>query len=168
VAENDAAAGGIAIELVTAPTDEARELIGHLDRALAADYLPEQQHGLAFEAIFRPHVRFFLARLDGDAVGCGGVALFATFAEVKRMFVRAGVRGRGVARALLARLEAEALANGHAWMRLETGTRQPAAIRLYERAGYRRCAAFGDYAMMGPDAIATSLFYEKRLRAGAH
>ena len=36
-------------------------------------------------------------------------------------------------------------------------------MRLYERAGYQRCDAFGDYAEMTPAAIATSVFMEKRL-----
>ena len=55
---------------------------------------------VALDAIFQPHVRFFVARLDGEAVGCGGVALFEGFAEVKRMYVREAARGRGVARVI--------------------------------------------------------------------
>src|SRR5215475_13847294 len=98
----------IRIEAVPVPTDEVVELIGELDQVLSAEYPPEQRHGLAIDAIFQPHVRFFLARLRGTAVGCGGVALFADFAEVKRMYVRDAARGQGVAQALLARLEAVA------------------------------------------------------------
>jgi putative acetyltransferase len=109
------------------------------------------------------HVRFFLARLGGAAVGCGGVALFSDFAEVKRMYVRDIARGRGVAQAMLARFEAEALDAGLALLRLETGVRQVAALRVYERAGFRRCEAFGAYAAMAPQAIATSVFFEKPL-----
>jgi hypothetical protein len=37
---------------------------------------------LDIDAIFQPHIRFFLARLGGEAVGCGGVAFFRDFAEV--------------------------------------------------------------------------------------
>jgi hypothetical protein len=29
--------------------------------------------------VFEPHVRFFIARLGGQAVGCGAVALFADY-----------------------------------------------------------------------------------------
>jgi putative acetyltransferase len=153
----------ILIELAPVATADVRALVGELDRALAAEYPPEQRHGLALDAIFEPHVRFFLARLGGAAVGCGGVALFADFAEVKRMYVRESARGRGVAQAMLARLETEARAAGLALVRLETGERQVAALRLYARAGFRRCAAFGDYAAMAPQTIATSVFLEKRL-----
>ena len=83
----------ITIELVSYATDDVRALIGELDRILAAEYTPEQRHGLALDAIFARGIRFFLARLNGVAVGCGGVAFFADFVEVKRMYVRDVARG---------------------------------------------------------------------------
>jgi putative acetyltransferase len=155
----------ITVEPVQSATDEVRELIGELDRTLAQEYTPEQRHGLSLDAIFQPPVRFFIARLAGDAVGCGGVALFETFAEVKRMYVRESVRGRGIAQALLARIEADVAKSGVELLRLETGSRQVAAVRFYEREGFHACGAFGEYAEMTPEAIATSLFFEKRLTA---
>ena len=153
----------IDIEPVTSATRDVRELIGELDQVLAAEYPPEQRHGLALQALFQPHVSFFVARLNGVAVGCGGVALFDDFAELKRMYVRETARGRGVAQALLARIEAETRVAGLAVLRLETGERQIAALRLYARAGFTPCAAFGDYVALRPEAIATSIFMEKRL-----
>jgi putative acetyltransferase len=151
------------IERIETATDDVRALVHELNRTLAAAYPPEQRHGLALDAIFRPHMRFFLARLNGAAVGCGGVALFADFAEVKRMYVRDAARRQGVAGALLARLEEEARDAGLSWLRLETGEHQIAAIKLYAQAGFRRRAAFGDYARMAPRSIATSVFFEKRI-----
>jgi putative acetyltransferase len=153
----------VEIEIAHTPTDDVRLLIGELETVLAAEYPPEQRHGLSLDAIFQPHVRFFVARRHGAAVGCGGVALFADFAEVKRMYVRDAARGTGVADAILARLEAEVRGVGLSVLRLETGDRQLAAMRLYARAGYRQCPAFGDYATMAPQAIATSVFFEKRV-----
>jgi len=143
------------IRIKSAPvaTHEVRTLIAELDRVLSAEYPPEQRHGLELEAIFQPHVRLFVARLNGEAVGCGGVALFADFAEVKRMYVRDDARGKGVAQALLARIEMEVRAARLAVLRLETGERQEAAIRLYMRAGFRRCPAFGAYAEMAAEAV---------------
>ena len=158
-------ADNITIELAPSATDEVRVLIGELDRELSAEYSSEQRHGLSLEAIFQPQIRFFLARLDGAAVGCGGVALFADFAEVKRMYVRDVARGHGVAQALLASIEAEARQAGLALLRLETGDRQVAALRLYARAGFEPCAAFGAYATMAPQSVVTSVFLEKRLEA---
>jgi putative acetyltransferase len=157
----------IDIELVATATGDLRVLIGELDEVLAAEYLPEQRHGLALAVLFQPRICLFVARLTGAAVGCGGIALFDDFAEVKRMYVRETARGRGVAQALLARIEAEARAAGSAVLRLETGERQAAALKFYARAGFEPCAAFGDYAAMPPEAIATSIFMEKRLGPAA-
>ena len=109
------------------------------------------------------NVRFFAARLDGVAVGCGGVAFYDGYAEVKRMFTRPIARRRGVAAALLERLEGEARGAGHSVLRLETGMYQEEAIGFYERAGFERCAAFGDYLDLSPQAIETSVFYEKSI-----
>jgi putative acetyltransferase len=50
-----------------------------------------------------------------------------------------------------------------AMIRIETGNLQHAAMRFYEREGYRQCGAFGPYAGMPPHAIVASVFYEKRL-----
>jgi len=151
------------VETVSAPTDEVRALVDELERSLASEYPAEQRHGLSLDAIFRPHIEFFIARLDGIAVGCGGVAFFETFGEVKRMYVREDSRGLGIAGAILARIETAMRERRLDVLRLETGVRQTAAIRLYERAGFRECEAFGMYAQMTPDAIAASRFYEKRL-----
>jgi putative acetyltransferase len=153
----------VQIELAPSATDDVRALIDELEAVLAAEYTPEQRHGLALDALFQPHIRFFLARLHGAAVGCGGVALFDDFAEVKRMYVRDAARRRGVAGAILTRLEDEARNAGLSWLRLETGDNQIAAMQLYARAGFRRCPAFGDYTAMAPQSIATSVFFEKRI-----
>ncbi len=153
----------ITIETATTASGEVRELLQELDAALSGPYADDQQHGLSLDELFRPDVRFFVARLDGAAAGCGGVALLGDYAEVKRMYVRDGARGRGVADALLARIEAEGRAAGLALLRLETGTEQRAALRFYERAGFRRCDPFGPYAEMPARAIEMSLFYEKRI-----
>src|SRR5437588_7165541 len=83
----------IALERVEAPSEEARALIAELDAELSADYPPEQRHGLSVERVFQPGVLFFVARLDGEAVGCGGIALEGDWAEVKRMYVRPAARG---------------------------------------------------------------------------
>ena len=63
---------GVRIELALTATEDVRALIGELEAVLAAEYPPAQRHGPALDALFQPHIRFFLARLDGAAVGCGG------------------------------------------------------------------------------------------------
>lgn len=151
----------LAITLTTAPNDAVRLLIGELEDVLSAEYPPENRHGLPLEAIFQPHVRFFVATLGGAPAGCGGVAMFDGFAEVKRMYVRPAARGQGVARAILARLEAETRAANLPVLRLETGDKQIDALRLYYRYGFTDCPPFADYAVLPPHAISASIFLEK-------
>jgi putative acetyltransferase len=153
----------IDIARVSSATDEIRALIGELDAELSGLYTPEQRHGLVLDAIFQPHIRFFVARQSGYAAGCGGVAFFSGFAEVKRMYVRRDLRGRGIADAILAQLCAEALSAGLDLLRLETGAHSAAAIRFYRRSGFELCPVFEPYASMPPQAIVTSVFLERRL-----
>ena len=153
----------LTIERVSAASDEIRQLVAELDRALNGPYLPEQHHALSLDQLFDSNVRFFTARVDGVAVGCGGVAFYDGFAEVKRMFTRPKARRQGVAKAVLRRLEAEAKRAGHSVLRLETGMYQAEAIEFYLRAGFERCDAFGEYVSMSAQAIETSVFYEKTI-----
>ncbi|MFD3734656.1 GNAT family N-acetyltransferase [Streptomyces sp. NPDC058632] len=66
-------------------------------------------------------------------------------AELKRMYVIEQMRGRGLARRILAALEEDARAAGRLRMVLETGTKQPEAIALYTSSGYGPCEKFGYY-----------------------
>jgi putative acetyltransferase len=155
--------GDLEILLAAEPTEDVRVLIGELNDELGALYTPEQRHGLALDAIFQPHIRFFVARRNGQAIGCGGIAFCDSFSELKRMYVRPEARGQGVADALIARLAAESLAAGQSLLRLETGSHSLAAIRFYDRLGFRYCDPFAPYAAMPPASIITSVFMEKRL-----
>lgn len=100
-----------------------------------------------------PDGAFFVGYLGAEPVATGAwrrradVAVFGTSdtAEIKRMYVGAGHRGRGLAKAMLAHLEATALAAGAGASILETGLRQPEAIRLYLSSGYEPVAGFGYY-----------------------
>ena len=141
----------LVLEHVESPTDDARALIGELDAELSGPYSAEQRHGLSIERVFRPGILFFIARLDGRAVGCGGVAIDDGF----------DARGGKVAVAIVARLEQAAREQGISRLVLETGDAQLAAIRFYEREGFTRCGAFGDYAAMAPHEIVRSVFFEK-------
>ena len=153
------------IAQASAATDEIRLLIGELDAFLAQNYAPKQRHGLSLDALFHPHVRFFVAQMNGEPAGCAGIALYSDFAEVKRMYVLTKLRGRGIADALVARLEQESHQAGLTTLRLETGIYQPAAQRFYHRSGFRPCPAFPPYTSMPPDAIVASVFLEKQLTA---
>ncbi|MET0497166.1 MAG: GNAT family N-acetyltransferase [Steroidobacteraceae bacterium] len=102
---------------------------------------------------------YILAYLSGEPAGCGSLyPLDETTAEIRRMFVVPGSRRAGIARRILHALEVAAVGFGYVTLRLETGMRQPAAIRLYEAAGFQRIANFSG---RGSDAL--SVCYEKRL-----
>jgi GNAT superfamily N-acetyltransferase len=90
---------------------------------------------------------FVVARaVDGTAVGCGAVRVIEPgVAEVKRMYVVPDWRGRRVAARVLAALVERAGDLDVRRLVLETGDRQPEAIALYERHGFRRIPRFGPY-----------------------
>ncbi|MEU9654933.1 GNAT family N-acetyltransferase [Streptomyces chartreusis] len=66
-------------------------------------------------------------------------------AELKRMYVVEAMRGRGLARRILAALEDDARTAGRVRMVLETGAKQPEAVALYRSGGYEPCGKFGYY-----------------------
>ena len=140
-------------------TETARRLIAELEAALDHPHYPaESRHGYSVEKLIREDVHFFVMRDGDDPVGCGGIQFRAGFGELKRMYVRAGFRGRGLGRVLLRHLEDYARARGCLLLRLETGIYQAEAIGLYERAGFARIPPFPPY-----KTDPMSLFFEKRL-----
>lgn len=89
---------------------------------------------------------FVVARLEGVAVGCGAIRpMQPGVAEIKRMFVAPAARGQGLAGQILAELESLARQAGYYSVRLETGLRQPEAIKLYRKAGYHYIPNYGQY-----------------------
>ncbi|MDR6292049.1 MULTISPECIES: GNAT family N-acetyltransferase [Inquilinus] len=148
-----------AISLESPRQDAVLDLIRQSDAYAASLYPAESNHMLDLGALDRPAVRFFVARRDGRVVGCGALVVGGDGqAELKRMFVDPATRGLKVGRDLLARIEGEARSLGVTLIQLETGIRQPEAIGLYRRFGYRDRGPFGDY---GPDPL--SVFMEKAL-----
>jgi putative acetyltransferase len=137
---------------------EVMRLIEALDVYQKGLYPPESNHFLDVEALAGPSVRFFVARRDGQALGCGALRIDLGWGELKRMFVSPEARGLKLGRRLLERLEEEARREGLGLLRLETGIHQPEAVGLYRSAGYVEREAFADYT---PDPL--SVFMEKRL-----
>ncbi|MDN3295166.1 helix-turn-helix domain-containing GNAT family N-acetyltransferase [Streptomyces ficellus] len=92
-----------------------------------------------------PHGLFLVARLHGEPIGCAGLKLPAGAPpEIKRMWVAPHARGLGVARRLLAELEARAAEHGRDVLRLDTNKALTAAIALYHSYGFQEVAAFND------------------------
>jgi putative acetyltransferase len=152
-----------ALTVAAEPFDsaDARRLVAELDANLAQFYPPEQRFGpnLRAEHLDPGRGVFLVARQDGRAVGCGAIRLLdAGTAEVKRMYVEPALRGQGVGRAILARLEAEARRYDARRLVLETGVHQRDALALYRRAGFSELECWGEYA-----TSPSSLCMEKQL-----
>lgn len=158
----------VGVALRRAQLEEVIERYADLEAVAGAD--PEA-HDHDDPVTFRPPVGDFVVVVDGgEAVGCGafrplqpgyhpaGDGSTLGVAEVKRMYVRPHARGRGLARLVLVELERRAIDAGYRWMWLETGTRQPEAMALYESHGYVLGASYGEYR-----GEPTSRCYAKRL-----
>jgi len=147
--------------IVREPADSpaAVALVRELDAHLEPLYPSASRHGFSVDRLLADGVDFFVLRDAGAPAGCAGLLLVGqAYAEVKRMYVRPALRGRGFAQQLLAHLEAYAQSNNIFTLRLETGIYQHEALRLYERAGFRPIGPFGPY-----QADPLSVCYEKLL-----
>ncbi len=83
---------------------------------------------------------------DNKAVGCGAFKPWdEKKVEIKRMFVLPEHRGQGTGLAILKELEFWAAELSFSECILETGKKQPEAIRLYEKAGYVITENYGQY-----------------------
>jgi putative acetyltransferase len=130
---------------------EARESrsLGELVRLLDA-YL-DDVYGVV-QAEYRPFNSLasidgaVIAYEDGLAVGCGCYKRYDdNTAEIKRMFVRPEHRGSGAASLVLEEVEKWAVEEGYSRAVLETGIKQPAAIRFYTKSGYAPTENYGQY-----------------------
>ncbi len=143
---------------------DSQRLITELDAHLASRYAPDQRFGPNLK---REHLKpglgtFIVARLDGEAVGCGALRkLDATSGEVKRMYVSPRTRGTGIGKAILDRLTAHAIELGLRRLMLETGIHQQEAIGLYRSAGFSQIQCWGEY-----QHSPTSVCFEKHLSRG--
>ena len=105
----------------------------------------EDIYALDVNDLCAPNIHFFIAREDCAVIGTGALAVMENYGEIKSMFTDPAARGRGVAAALLRRIEDEAVTIGLSMLKLETGKSLESAIRLYKRHGFVRCDIFGDY-----------------------
>lgn len=150
----------ISISLEDSRSPAAAQLIASLSSELASRYGDDGSGSFDPEDVRVPGGAFVIARLDGRPVGCGALRPFGEpgVGEIKRMFVCAEARGQHIGQLILEKLEALARVSRYQTLKLETGTLQPEAIRLYERMGYQRIPRYGEYA-----DSPMSVCFEKRL-----
>lgn len=144
------------------------ELDAYLYRVYPVDeFPPEINHILDPQALTHPSVTFLVAWAAGQAIGCGAVRRMTdedgAYGEIKRMFVKPEMRGYRIAEKILDQLDATVSVEGILRLLLETGVRQPEAIRLYERCGYSVRGSFGGYSDNFVSVFMEKLLVEKAL-----
>lgn len=111
---------------------------------------PESVHAMPIERLRESDVTFYSA-WDGDVLaGCGALKhLDHGHGELKSMRAAPEYRGKGVGKAILAHLLAEARARGYGRVSLETGAYEPfvPARALYKANGFVECGPFADYVL---------------------
>ena len=135
-----------------------QSLVGELDKELAIRDGEDHSFYAQYNKINA--IKYVLVAYENDkAVGCGAIKSFdENSMEVKRMFVPLENRGKGVASLILKELENWAKELGNEKCVLETGYKQPEAIRLYEKNGYIKIPNYGQYIGMN-----NSVCFEKML-----
>ncbi len=106
-------------------------------------------------------IKYVVVAFDKDQpVGCGAIKEYADkIMEIKRMYVPLEKRGKGIASLVLQELEKWSKELGIEKCILETGKKQPEAIRLYKKNNYYIIPNFGQY-----EHVENSVCFEKELK----
>lgn len=134
-------------KIVRTTSDNAdfQELVELLDQELDARYGLVQKQYKPYNKIVSLDT-VVVAYQEGDAAGSGCFKAFdANSVEIKRMIVKPNLRGTGLAEKILLELERWAVERGYAKTILETGIKQPEAIRFYTKLGYKTIENYGQY-----------------------
>jgi len=133
-------------------------LVKLLDAELAA--LDGDEHVFYAQLNKTDKIKTVIVAYDNDKpISCGAIREYSpTITEVKRMYTLPESRSKGIATKVLNELEKWASELSYKKFILETGWRQPDAIRLYEKNGYKRIANYGKYA-----GIKNSVCFEKEM-----
>ncbi|WP_242920833.1 GNAT family N-acetyltransferase [Pontibacter liquoris] len=134
-------------------------LVKHLDQDLAERDGEEHSFYAQFNKIDKLR-QVVVAYENRIPVSCGALKELAPgTVEVKRMYTQPESRGKGIASQVLGELEGWAKELSYSRAMLETGKKQPEAIRLYQKNGYHLIPNYGQYA-----GVANSVCFEKILR----
>jgi putative acetyltransferase len=143
-------------------TDSENENFRSLVRELDADLKIRDGEDNAFYSQFNKidKIKYAILAVDGEVpVGCGAIKEYAPDTmEVKRMYVPVKRRGEGIASLILKELEDWSAELNYKKCILETGKKQPEAIELYKKNGYRIIPNYGQYAN-----VENSVCFEKIL-----
>ena len=135
------------------------QLVKHLDADLAERDGEDHSFYAQFNKIDK--IKYVaVAYEDDQPVGCGAIKECALDTmEIKRMYTSPESRGKGIASKVLHELEAWAAELSYEKCILETGKKQPEAIGLYQKNGYKIIPNYGQYA-----EIENSVCFEKLIK----
>jgi DNA-binding MarR family transcriptional regulator/GNAT superfamily N-acetyltransferase len=121
------------------------QYFAELARRFDEGFDPGKGAPVGAEAMNPPHGWFFVARLDGRPVGCGGLARLETRqGEIKRVWTAPDGRGLGVAQRVVAAIEATAREQGLTTLKLDTNRALKEAHALYRKLGFVEIARYND------------------------
>ena len=108
----------------------------------------ESVHALPIEGLRSPDITFWSVWENGELLGCGALKeLDSQHGETKSMRTASAHLRKGVARAVVRQIIAEAKRRGYRRLSLETGSMaafEPAR-QLYAACGFSYCEPFGDH-----------------------
>jgi len=141
--------GDVDLRVVDPADDDAQRCLrayaAELDDRFDSGFQADAALPLPVDEMRPPAGCFVVAYRNGEAIGCGGLKLHGSQpAEIKRVWVDPSARGLGLARRLLADLEARARAAGAPAVELDTNRTLTEAIALYRSIGYVEVAPFNE------------------------
>jgi len=135
------------LRIEKADSAAARTIMAALNADLAGRYPGKPIFGIDAARFEAEGGVFALGYEASEPVASGALRRYETAAEIKRVFVAPRWRGRGLARRMMAFLEAQAMQRGYRRAVLETGSGQPEAISLYRSLGWSEIPPFGIFAL---------------------
>src|SRR5579871_2691504 len=138
---------------------DVAELVKYLDAFLAK--IDGDEHAFYAQLNKTAKMKHIVVAYENEKpVGCGAIRESSPgIMEVKRMYTLPDFRGKGIAAKVLNELEKWATEMDYQKCVLETGKRQPEAVALYKKSGYKSIPNYGKYA-----GVENSVCFEKQIK----
>jgi len=131
------------------PTLESvKEMIKDIDDLMNSLYPQESNQLLPIDELNKSNVYFIGVVKYNDILGCGAIVSQnndGLYGELKRIYVKSKYRGQGVSKIIMQQLIAHAKDSRLPIIRLEAGIKQPEALALYSKLGFKQRSEFGSY-----------------------
>jgi GNAT superfamily N-acetyltransferase len=140
----------LVIKRTTVADRDFMTLVVDLDKEFWVRYPDTQQNFEPYNKVDQK-ARVVVAYVDDRPIGCGCFRPMAEAGtiEIKRMYVVPDARGNSVAKSILLTLEQWGREEAFTLCKLETGVKQPEAIAVYRKAGYKEIPNYPPYVDIG-------------------